>query len=130
MSSLLRRDRRYGVLSEVLVRDRYSGAVQRVKNEEFCARGGQSRRVVTMPGRAGAGSMRRTGQEQLERSCRGEMEIEITLPAPFFAMPGELVSVERGGLGETGVFRVVRSAVGMGAEGYWTRLTLRSPESV
>lgn len=130
VTALLRRDKRYGVLSEVLVRDRYSGAVQRVKNEEFWSRGGQARRVVTMPGRAQADSMRRSGREQLERSGREQLEIEITLPVPFFAMPGELVSVERSGLGEIGLFRVARSTVGMDTEGYWTRLVLRKPENV
>ena len=37
VTELTCRDKRYGVLSHVLVRDRYSGAVQTVKNESFCA---------------------------------------------------------------------------------------------
>lgn len=50
VSSLAWRYRRYGVLSQVLVRDRTRQTVQPVVNEEFDRRGGQCRRVLTMPG--------------------------------------------------------------------------------
>lgn len=122
------RDRRYGVLSEILVRDRYSGAVQPVRNETFCALGGSARRVLTMAGRANAGEMRSAGEEQLRRSGRELEELELTLPSPFFAMPGQLVRVARGGFDRNGLYRAAKSTVGADDGGYWTRLVLRPPE--
>ena len=130
ISTLVRRDRRYGVLSQVLVRDRYSGAVQRVENEEFSNLGGAARRVLTMPGHANSAAMLEAGREQLERSARGWQEVEVTLPLPFAAMPGQLVELERSGLDHSGTYRVARVAVGMNENGYWSRLTLRKPEYV
>lgn len=130
VTSLVHRDCRYGVLSEILVRDRYSGAVQRVKNEAFCALGGRARRVLTMPGHAQSNSMRRSGRYQLQRSQREWEELEITVPTPFYAMPGQLIDVQRYGFDDNGLYRVNRSVSGMDENGYWTRLILRAPEKV
>jgi len=130
LTRLCCRDRRYGVLSEILVRDRYSGGVEPVRNEPFCALGGSARRVLTMEGRANHGEMRSTGQEQLRRSGRELEELELTVPSPFFAMPGQLVRVERGGFGRNGLYRAAKSTVGADENGYWTRLTLRPPEAM
>lgn len=124
MTGFVRRESRYGVLSEILVRDRYSGQVQSVKNESFCAIGGRARRVLTMPGHAAAAEMRRAGQEQLDRSARERKVLEVELPTPFAAMPGELVSIQRYGFDDNGVYRVLRSAVELDTAGYRTRLTL------
>lgn len=118
------REKRYGVLSEVLVRERYSGRVCSVKNERFCAAAGRARRVLTMPGRADAGDMERSGREQLERSARGSREVEVTLPAPFYALPGRGVELARTGCDANGAWRVRRSVCGMDETGYWTRLVL------
>ena len=128
--ALLRRDRRYGVLSEILVRDRYSGEVQPVRQEEFAALGGKARRVLTMPGHAGTAAMALAGQEQLERAARGWQEVEVALPVPFAAMPGQLVELAREEFCARGTYRVFRSAVRMDGGGYETRLTLRRPEYV
>lgn len=130
LTQLLRRDRRYGVLSEVLVRDRYSGAVTTVKHDAFCAAGGRARRVITMPGRAGRHEMYDAGQEQLRRAEKEWEELEVTIPAPFWAMPGQLVRLERAAAGFGGAFRVAKSAVGANDAGYWTRLTLHSAEDM
>lgn len=124
LTRLCCRDKRYGVLSEILVRDRYSGAVQAVRNSEFAAVGGRARRVLTMPGHAVRNDMIRTGEEQLKRSRRGQKELEVTLTTPFVAMPGQSVSMERGGFDHNGVYRVARCATGADENGYWTQLTL------
>jgi hypothetical protein len=126
---LCRRDKRYGVLSEVLVRDRYSGAVRQVKNENFDAAGGRARRVLTMQGRAGYSEMQAAGEEQLKRSRAELAELEVTLPAPFWAMPGQPVCLE--GRGDfDGTYCAVKSTVGADESGYWTRLTLRPRENM
>ena len=128
VKQICRRDRRYGVLSEILVRDRYSGAVTAVKNDAFSAAGGCARRVLTMPGRAGSTAMYAAGQEQLRRSEKEWMELEVTIPAPFWAMPGQPVKVERAEGAFNGTFRTASSRVAADETGYWTRLILRPDE--
>lgn len=128
LTRLCYRDKRYGVLSEILVRDRYSGTVQSVENQEFSVLGGRARRVLTMPGHAVRSEMIRTGKEQLKRSRAELVELEITITVPFAAMPGQLVSMERAGFDHNGRYRVAKSATGADENGYWTRLTLRPEE--
>ena len=130
VSGLIHRDRRYGVLSEVLVRDRYSGLTQRVENEEFAALGGRARRVLTMAGRADAHEMVSAGREQLERSAREWEELEVTLPAPFAARPGQPVRLERSGYDHNGTYRVARVTTGMDRFGYRSHLLLRQEKFV
>ena len=130
VSGLVHRDRRYGVLSEVLVRDRYSGAVRAVANGAFSALGGRARRVLTMAGRAQAHEMEAAGREQLERSAREWEEIEVTLPTPFAALHGQRVELKRSGYDHNGDYRVARVTTGLDGGGYWSRLLLRRPEYV
>lgn len=124
------RDRRYGVLSQVLVRDRYSGAVERVNNERFRARGGQARRVLTMPGRSNYRAMRYSGQFQLDKSAAQQTCIEVTVAQPFCAWPGELVRVERSRWPKNGLYRAAEVIVGMDEKGAWSRLVLAEPDFV
>ena len=130
VSALLHRDRRYGVLSEVLVRDRYSGVTQRVENGAFSALGGRARRVLTMAGRANPHEMVSAGQEQLERSAREWEELEVTLPIPFAARPGQSVRLERSGYDHNGNYRVARVTTGMDQSGYRSHLLLRQEKFV
>ena len=130
VSALIHRDRRYGVLSEVLVRDRYSGLTQRVENEGFSALGGRARRVLTMAGRADAHEMVSAGREQLERSAREWEELEVTLPTPFAARPGQPVRLERSGYDHNGTYRVARVTTGMDRSGYRSHLLLRQEKFV
>ena len=67
--ALVRRDRRYGVLSQVLTRDRWSGAVETVDNRDFAAQGGMARRIITMPAKSSYKAMRYSGQFQLDQSA-------------------------------------------------------------
>ena len=124
------RDRRYGVLSRVLVRDRYSGAIQTVENRTFLELGGRARRVVTMPGRGTYKAMRYSGQFQLDRSEAELERLEVTAALPFCAWPGDLVEVSRSGWDRNGTYRVAQAAAGMDESGYWTRLELARPDFV
>lgn len=126
VTALVHRDNRCGVLSEVLVRDRYSGLTRRVENEEFSALGGRARRVLTMPGRALPHEMEKAGREQLRRSAREREELEVTLPTPFAALPGQIVRVERRDYDHNGDYRVARVTTGADQNGYWSRLLLRT----
>ena len=93
VTALTLRDQRYGVLSQILVRDRTTGAVQTVENEDFARRGGRCRRVLTMPGKSSYQTMRYSGSYQLERSAEELRQLELELPVAFVTWPGELVEV-------------------------------------
>lgn len=130
ITELTCRDRRYGVLSQVLVRDRFSGAVQRVENRAFQTAGGQARRVVTMPGRSNYKTMRYTGQFQLDKSAAELERLDVTVADPFCAWPGDLVRIRRGNWDRNGLYRAAAVTVGMDAGGYWTRMELARPDFV
>lgn len=124
------RERRYGVLSEVLVRDRARGAVERVENEPFLALGGRCRRVLTMPGRSNYLAMRYSGGFQIRRAQAQRIRLELTVPQAFFAWPGDLVEVARKDWGHNGRYRVLEAAVEAGGDGEQTRLTLGEPDGM
>lgn len=126
--SLVRRDRRYGVLSQVLMRDRWSGAVERVANKEFAAAGGQARRIITMPTRSSYKDMRYSGQFQLDKSASEWKRMEVTVGQPFCVWPGELVKVSRKGLDWNGQYRAAEVTVGMDSGGRWSKIELASPD--
>jgi prophage tail gpP-like protein len=124
VTELVCRDKRYGVLSQVLVRDRYSGETQTVENSTFAANGGRARQIMTMPGRSNYKAMRYTGQFQLDKSASELERLEVTVAQPFCAWPGELVRVQRSNWERNGLFRVAQATVGMDSGGYWTKLEL------
>ncbi len=128
--SMVRRDRRYGVLSQVLVRDRWSGRTERVENAAFLKAGGRARRVITMPARSSYKAMRYSGRFQLERSASEQERVEITLGEAFCIWPGDLVSVERKDWDWNGRYRAAQVTVGMDAGGYWSRVELARPDFV
>lgn len=116
--------KRYGVLSQVVVRDRARKVSETVNDTAFQREGGSCRRVVTMPRRSTAAAMRYSGDYQL-RASRGERETcEVVLPELFPAWPGELVEVRRSGFGGNGTFRVRECVVSAGAAGGQSRLVL------
>ena len=124
VTALTLRDQRYGVLSEVLVRDRTTEAVQRVTDDDFLRRGGRCRRVLTMPGKSSYQAMRYSGEYQLSRAREELRSLELELPAAFAAWPGELVEVNLARGTDRGLWRVRESVCGMGERGRYTRLTL------
>lgn len=122
--SLVRRDRRYGTLSQVLARDRWSGGTQTVDNRSFQAAGGMARRVITMPARSSYKAMRYSGQFQLDKSAAELERVELTLGEAFCAWPGDLVTVQRTGWDWNGRYRAAQVTVGMDSTGCWSRLEL------
>lgn len=124
------RDRRYGVLSQVVVRDRYQNWTQTVDNAAFQAIGGQRRQVITMPGKSQYQAMRYSGQFQLQQSAAQQLRLEVEVPLLFFAKPGDLIRLEQAGWGRNGQYRVAQAQVGQDEQGAWTRLELALPEYV
>jgi len=131
ITALSARDRRYGVISEVWVRERSAQAVtEKVKNTAFLASGGQCRRMFTMPGKSSYQAMRYRGQYQLDKSAAGLLTVRAEIALPFCAWPGELVELRRDRWGRCGTFRVAQSKVVMDAKGYRTVLELVAPGAV
>jgi len=129
--SLAARDRRYGVLSEVWVRDRESqSTVEKVVDESFGKDGGRCRRLFTMPSKSSYQAMRYQGNYQLRKSRSELLRLEIEIALPFCAWPGELIRLERTNWGRNGLWRVAQSVVMMDEKGYRTKLELVPPETL
>ena len=130
VTRLTLRDQRYGVLSQVLVRDRTSQEVQTVTDGDFLRRGGRSRRVLTMPGKSSYQAMRYSGEYQLARAREELRTLELELPRAFAAWPGELVELRLAQNVGTGLWRVRESVSALAERGGYTRLTLAPPDAV
>ena len=130
VTKLTARDRRYGVLSEIWVREAGKDpAIHKVINDRFKAGGGQCRRMYTMPTKSNYQAMRYQGEYQLEKSAAEQLRLEAEIALPFCAWPGDLVRVERTGWGRNGLWRVAQATVSMDAQGYCTRLELMPSET-
>lgn len=130
VTALTLRDQRYGVLSQILVRDKTTGAVQTVDNSDFLRRGGQCRRVLTMPGKSSYQAMRYSGSYQLEQSAEELRQLELELPGAFLAWPGDLVEVRLSKPVGRGIWRVAEAVSGMDENGTYTRLVLGLPDAL
>lgn len=130
LMELVGREKRYGVLSEVVVRDKRRRMAERVVNDTFLSQGGQARRLLTMSGTPGERAMRYSGQFQLDRSEAQRRRLEVTVPALFFAWPGDLIRVSREKEVGNGLWRVLESVVEEGAQGGSTTLVLGKPDTV
>ncbi len=117
-------DTRYGNISEVLVKNRVTGASYTVENAEFKKRGGCSRRVINVPRTSGYDSMRYTGQYQISEAKRGKRYVQITAPQLFAAFPADRIKLNYSPLGLTGTFTVCESHTFLNADGYGTELKL------
>ena len=130
VTALTLRDQRYGALSQVLVRDKTTGAVQTVENGDFLRRGGRCRRVLTMPGKSSYQAMRYSGSYQLERSAEELRQLELELPGAFLAWPGDLVEVRLNKPVGRGIWRVAEVVSGMDGSGTYTRLVMGLPAAL
>ena len=123
------REKRYGVLSEVLVRDRTTQSVQRVVNQSVLDRGGRCRRVLTMPGKSSYQAMRYSGRFQLEQSAAQRLRLELTLAGRVEAWPGDLAELRLERYGLSGVWRVLSAGHSGDGQGLRTVLELGERES-
>lgn len=103
------RYRRYGVISEVLVKNKSSGTASTVENEDFKANGGCCRRVITVPRKTRYDVMRATGEYQMACSEQDEFRLSVTIPALFAAFPGDVVELLGSELGFDGCYTVGRA---------------------
>lgn len=118
------RDKRYGVLSQVLVRDRGRPETRQVVNREFQAQGGQCGRVITMPGKSAYEAMRYSGQYQLDRSYEERFRLEVTLPGSYVCEPGDRAEADLREFGIGGTWRVLETLARLDGGGSRVTLTL------
>ncbi len=131
VTSLSARDKRYGVLSEIWVREAgKEPALHKEVNRDFKDGGGQCRRMYTMPTKSNYQAMRYQGRYQLDKSAAEQLRLEVDIALPFCAWPGELVRLERTGWGRNGLYRVAQATVSMDSAGYSTRLELVRPDTM
>lgn len=121
--SLRKREQRYGVISEVLIQDKAQRISHPVRNQKFLQTGGQRRHVLYMP-RSTAEDRRYTGEYQIAQSALEQVEIDLELPFPFAAMPGDRVALALDRLKLSGLYEVVRSRSRMDGDGERTELTI------
>ncbi len=106
--SLKHIDRRYGIISTLLVKNRSTGAKYGVKNQPFIDRGGSCHRIITVPKTTGAEAMRYTATYQIKQSAKGKFTVTFVLPQQFPMLPGDEVRIESSILGLKGSFAVAR----------------------
>lgn len=119
-----RRDCRYGVISSVTVKNPVTGARYTVHNDELEARGGRSRRVLTVPRKTGAEAMRYRGEYQIRQSEKGKNTLELGIMAQFAGFPGDVAEVDLPSVGIRGRYRVIQSRCWADADDAGTYLTL------
>lgn len=126
--SCLRREKRFGVISQVLVKDKSRGTRQLVVNRDLADRGGCAGRVVYTPGRSTWAAMRYTGLYQIERSREGADTIEVRLAGAAAVEPGDRAALSYGRLGIGGTYDTAAVELEMDEGGVTTAVTLVPPE--
>lgn len=102
-------DEKYGVISDVTVRNRVTGTSYSVKNGNADYAGLKSHREISVPKTTGAAAARYTAEYQIEESMRGRKTVKLTLTKQFACFPGDVVELTAEKLGVSGSFGVLRS---------------------
>ena len=121
---------RYGVISEMLVKDKTRQTSQRVVNQAFLDLGGSRRQVLYTPGVSTLAAMRYTGEYQIRRSMDGKRQVELTVAGAFAAQPGDVAWVTYDPLRLAGDYDVVEAESRGGSTGETTTLTLEARDHV
>lgn len=118
------REERYGVISEMLVKDKSRGIRHTARNEAFLGRGGSRRQVLYLPAAGNLSAMRYTGAYQIQQSERGKRQLEMTVAGGFAAQPGDVVQVRYWPLDISGSYDVVEADSRGDAGGVTTTLVM------
>lgn len=102
-------DEHYGIISDISIRNRVTGASYTVSNESFAAFGGKCHREMTVPKTTGADAARYTAEYQIAESKRGKRCVKLTLTKQFACFPGDRVQLTAAKLGVSGTFTVISS---------------------
>jgi len=120
-------EKRYGVLSQIMVQDRSTGITRTVEDQEWIRRGGMCRRVMSVSGDI-ASDLRKSGEYQLRLSRGERVCCEVTVTGLFCAFPGQIVKLERNKFGGNGSYRVAEAMTGINDNGRYTELVLRETD--
>lgn len=120
----IRRERRYGVISSVLVKNKVRGTKTTVTNSEFANRGGSCRRVINVPRLTGSSAMRYTGTYQINESKRDSTQFIVTLPKLFAAAPNDIITVKIPEIGNAVTMKADEVTVWANGLGCGTEITL------
>ena len=118
------REKRHGIISEMLVKDTSLGRSEIVENAEFIARGGLCRRVITVPRKTGYDAMRYTGGYQIEKSKHDSFVLTLTVPELFAAFPNDVLALNLAGIGLAGEYKVNETECWADARGAGTKIKL------
>ncbi len=118
------KNKRYGVISEVLVKGRTSGSSSHVYNGEFISRGGMCRRVVYVPNSTRFDAMRYTGEYQIEQSEKDSEVCTLSLITPFSAFANDVVEVLLPKMGILDTYHVRESTSWADGKSCGTRLEM------
>jgi len=121
---IIRRERRYGVISSVLVKNKARGTRTTVTNSEFTDRGGACRRVINVPRLTGYNAMKYTGTYQINESKKDSSQFIVTLPKLFAAAPNDIITVDIPELGEAVTMKAGEVTVWADGTGCGTEITL------
>ncbi len=128
VTSLKCRDCRYGVLSQIFMRNQVTQGVITMENMDFYNIGGRCRRVINLPNDNFILSARYSGQYYLDKSKGDLLRLELEVAEGFFAFAGQLVNLQRTGWNRNGTYRVVESRVSWSDGGYVTYMELADPD--
>lgn len=128
VTSLTHRVKRYGVCSQVLVRDRVTKLVSTVADSGLMSQGYVAQQVVTMPGQSTSQAMRFDGSHRLAQSQAERLRVELVVPSLNYLDPGCLVEVNRTDWMGNGTYVLVEAEVGVSEKGAYTRMELGDPD--
>lgn len=123
LKAFAQRGQRYGVISEMVLYDKVQKVRHSVENQPFKSQGGCRRQVLYMP-RSTAASRRYTGEYQISQSALEALVLELVLPYPFAAFPGDRVELTLDRLKLAGAYDVVEARSRTDAGGAVTELTV------
>ena len=117
-------DNRYGVISEILVKNKVTGSSSVVRNDNYVNRGHSCRRVINVTKFIRPDAARYTGRHQINRSKENKHCIKITCPELFAAFPGDFVTIKNDPICYDGRYKVSQSRCFADHNGFGTTLTL------
>ena len=129
LTKMVLKQKRYGVISEVLVKNKALGVTETVENASFKEQGGSCSRIINVPRKTRYDAMRSTGEYQISRSKAEEMTVTLMVPYIFAAFPGDTIELTGGKLGISGEFLVSRTSCFADGDEAGTEIILATAEA-
>lgn len=118
------REKRYGVVSEVIVKGNTNRVRTTVKNEEFIRRGGKCRRIISVPNKTSYDARKYTGEYIIEESEKNSFLVVLGFAEPFAAFAGDKAKVSLPEMGIEEELNIVEAVTWADGTGCGTELTM------